>query len=90
METKELENIIKICNKATRPPWNSFIEERDHESGSNFIMTGDENDRDYDIEFFNIRKDDQDFIAMSRNVVPQLVSEIIRLQKILKDSSISF
>lgn len=90
METRELKKIINICNKATKAPWNSFIEGRNHESGSNFIMTGEENERDYDIEFFNIRKDDQDFIAMSRNQVPKLVDEIIRLQKILKDNSILF
>lgn len=90
METRELENIINMYNKATKAPWNSFIEGRDNESGSNFIMTGEENERDYDIEFFNIRKDDQDFIAMSRNEVPKLVEEIIRLQKILKDNSIPF
>ena len=90
MEARELESIINMCDKTTKSPWNSFIEGRNHESGSNFIMTGEENDRDYDIEFFNIRKYDQDFIAMSRNQVPKLVEEIIRLQKILKDNSIPF
>jgi hypothetical protein len=90
MEALKLNEIINICNKATKAPWKSFIEGRDHESGSNFIMTGEESDRDYDIEFVNIKNNDQDFIAMARTHIPDLVAEILRLQKILKENSISF
>ncbi|SNR95843.1 hypothetical protein [Flavobacterium sp. ov086] len=90
MEALKLNEIINICNEATKAPWKSFIEGRDHESGSSFIMTGEESDRDYDIEFINIKNNDQDFIAMARNKMPDLVTEILRLQKILNDNSITF
>ncbi|KOS06146.1 hypothetical protein AM493_08955 [Flavobacterium akiainvivens] len=86
----ELKQIIEITNKATKAPWTSYIEGRDHTSGSNFIMTGVEEDRDYDIDVDRLREEDQDFIAMARNTLPQLVDEILRLQKILNDNSIPF
>lgn len=90
MKETELNEIINICNKATKTPWKSYVEGRDNESGSSFIMTGDAKDRDYDIEFINIKENDQDFIAMARNQIPELIVEIIRLQKILKKNSIPF
>lgn len=80
MTESELKNIIEICNKATKSPWTSYIEGRDFDSGSSFIMTGDDEDRDYDIEFISIKPEDQDFIAMARNVIPLLVDEIIKLK----------
>lgn len=80
MTELELKNILEICNKATSAPWTSYVEGRDFESGSSFIMTGENKNRDYDIEFINIRPEDQDFIAMARNVIRALVEEIIKLQ----------
>ena len=82
MTNIEINNLINIINNATKAPWKSYIEGIDHYSGSNFIMTGEESNRDYDIESINIRNNDQDFIAMSRNFMPILIDEIIRLQKI--------
>lgn len=84
MTESELKNILEICNKATRIPWKSFIEGRDFVSGSNFIMTGEKQNRDYDIEFLNIKPEDQDFIAMARNVIPSLVDEILKLRSLQK------
>ncbi|UTX50783.1 hypothetical protein [Chryseobacterium sp. MA9] len=69
MTDLELKNIMEICNKATQSPWKSYIEGRDFNSGSSFIMTGEEENRDYDIEFISIRPEDQDFIAMARNMI---------------------
>ncbi len=80
MTTSELENILEICNKATVAPWISYIEGRDFDSGSSFIMTGENENRDYDIEFVKIKPEDQDFIAMARNVIPKLIDEIITLK----------
>ena len=37
---KELEEIKTRSQAATAGPWKSFLEGRDHDSGSNFIMTG--------------------------------------------------
>lgn len=47
---EELFLIKERCEKTTKGPWVSYIEGRDHSSGSNFIMTGDENNRGEDIE----------------------------------------
>ncbi len=79
MNEDELKKIIEICNKGTQGPWKSFIEGRDFTSGSSFIKTRDK-ENDYDIEFLNIRNDDQDFIAMARNILPLLIDEIIKLR----------
>jgi len=80
MTRSELENILEICNKATVAPWTSYIEERDFDSGSSFIMTGENENRDYDIEFVKIKPEDQDFIAMARNIIPKLIDEIVILR----------
>lgn len=80
MTELELKDILELCNKATKSPWTSYVEGRDFDSGSSFIMTGSENDRDYDIEFVQIKTEDLDFIAMARNVIPLLINEIIRLR----------
>lgn len=81
MTESELENIIEICNKATPSPWISYIEGRDFDSGSNFIMTGEKGNRDYNIEFISIKPENQDFIAMTRNAIPLLIDEIIKLKR---------
>ncbi|KAA2224505.1 hypothetical protein [Chryseobacterium sediminis] len=80
MTESKLKNIIEVCNKATPSPWTSYIEGRDFTSGSSFIMTGEKENRDYDIEFISIKPEDQDFIAMARNVIPLLIDEIIKLK----------
>lgn len=72
---KELKEILDRCNKATTGPWKSFIEGRDHESGSNFIQTPDG-----DIELLGGTRHDQDFIANSRSDIPKLIEEIKRLK----------
>ncbi|MBK1895629.1 hypothetical protein [Chryseobacterium paridis] len=80
MTELELKNILEICNKATAAPWTSYVEGRDFESGSSFIMTGKDEYRDYDIEFVKIKPEDQDFISMARNTIPVLIDEIIKLR----------
>ncbi len=40
MTKEEIEIIKDRCNATTIAPWVSYIEGRDCESGSNFIMTG--------------------------------------------------
>ena len=78
---KDIEEVKRIINKATKGPWKSYIEGRDHTSGSSFIKTGD---GDYDINFIKIRHEDQDFIALSRNIIPELIMEIEELRAKLK------
>jgi hypothetical protein len=89
MIESELEKILERCNKATKGPWRSFIEGRDHTSGTNFIMTGTPpNDRGDDIELIGGTNYDQDFIANARQDIPKLIEEVKRLRKILIDNKI--
>ncbi len=74
-----LRTIRQRCEKASSGPWISFIEGRDHESGSSFIRTAEGND----IELIGATDDDQDFIASSRQDVIVLLDEIEELKCIL-------
>jgi hypothetical protein len=72
-------------------PWVSFIEGRDCESGSSFIMTGIakgdniwHKTRGEDIYLSGATNDDQDFIAHARQDIPMLIAEIERLKALLK------
>jgi hypothetical protein len=71
---EELAEIQARCDRATPGPWTSYIEGRDHESGSSFIMTSGE-----DINRVGMSDDDQDFAAHAREDVPRLIAEIRRL-----------
>jgi hypothetical protein len=68
------------CEAATPGPWRSFVEGRDHTSGSNFIMTGEGSHRGNDIELSDATIADQDFIAHARQDIPRLLDEIRRLK----------
>jgi len=81
---QELEQILARCNATTAGPWKSYVEGRDHESGSDFIMTGMEPQRGNDIELIGALKQyDQDFIASAKQDIPLLVNEIKRLKKLI-------
>ena len=70
-------NQIENRLMATTPePWQSFVEGRDHTSGSNFIMTGGKLNRGSDIELIGASSEDQDFIAAARSDIPLLIKEI--------------
>jgi hypothetical protein len=77
----ELLEIRQRCDGATAGPWKSFIEGRDHASGSSFIMTGSDENRGQDIELSGGTVADQDFIAHAREDIPRLLEEIMTLRK---------
>lgn len=85
MTTEEIEAIKTRLAKVSSGPWKSFIEGRDHTSGSNFIMVGTDEDRVSDIELIGATNDDQDFIAAARQDIPRLIQEIERLWKLVKE-----
>lgn len=85
MKDTEIKQIKDRCERATKGPWISFVEGRDHTSGSSFIRTACD-----DIELTGASADDQDFIAHARQDIPALIEEICRLRKILDDNSISY
>ncbi len=85
MDINEINDIKERCEKATLGPWKSYIEGRDHTSGSSFIRTADE-----DIELTGATTNDQDFIAAARQDVPALIEEIYRLRQLLDDNHVSY
>jgi hypothetical protein len=90
MTNQELESIKARCEATSIAPWVSFIEGRDCESGSSFIMTGipkGENiwgeTRGEDLEISGATNADLDFIAHARQDIPDLINEIERLKNII-------
>jgi hypothetical protein len=83
MNASELMKIAKRCENATKGPWVSYIEGRDHTSGSNFIRTQGE-----DIELIGASDADQDFIAHARQDIPCLIDEIIRLRMAINNQEV--
>lgn len=88
MTDQELKEISNRCNAATKGPWKSYIEGRDHESGDNFIMTGINEGEDIwsdnrgaDIYISCATHADQDFIANSRQDIPRLLDEVRLLKQ---------
>jgi len=76
MTDKEIREIEERCNKATKGPWKSMVEGRDHTSGDSFIMTGGE-----DIYIDNpLLDNNQDFIANAKQDIPKLIAEIRKLK----------
>ena len=71
----ELDQIEARLRAAAPGPWKSFVEGRDHTSGSSFIATPGS-----DIELTGATAADQDFIAHARQDVPRLLYEIRRLR----------
>jgi hypothetical protein len=88
MSEEVLRQIQERINNAAPGPWISFVEGRDHSSGSNFIKV--KNGEHDDIELIGASTDDQDFIAHAREDMPRLLEEVRRLQHILKQHGIDY
>ena len=81
---KELFEIESRANQTQNGPWKAYIEGRDHESGSNFIMTGNDENRGEDIEMSGATIADYEFIANAKQDIPKLIAEIRELKKKLE------
>lgn len=77
MDEAYLKQVERRLVATTQGPWTSFVEGRDHTSGSSFIRTASE-----DIELSGATPADQDFIAHAREDVALLVAEVRRLRKL--------
>ena len=75
LSDKELSEIRKRAENATKGPWKAFVEGRDHECGSSFIQTQGE-----DIELTGAAEADYDFIAHARQDILILLDEIEKLR----------
>jgi hypothetical protein len=76
LSDKYLEQVERRLRVATAGPWISFVEGRDHTSGSNFIRTSGD-----DIELLGGSVANQDFIAHARQDVPLLLAEVRQLRE---------
>ncbi|UJJ50369.1 MULTISPECIES: hypothetical protein [Rhodanobacter] len=83
MTDEEIREIEARCNAATAAPWRSFIEGRDHMSGSDFIRTGGLDSSSPDIYLTDATHADQDFIAHARQDIPSLIAEVRRLKALV-------
>lgn len=83
LSEKDLNSIAARVAAASPGPWRSFIEGRDHQSGANFIMTGENGNRGDDIELSGATIADQDFIAAAREDIPRLLQAVRTLQSLL-------
>ena len=83
----ELIEIENRLNKSQNGPWKAFIEGRDHESGSSFIRTGTEKNRQVDIEMIGATIADYDFIANAKQDIPKLINEIRELKKLTENNA---
>jgi hypothetical protein len=84
---EELKEIELRCSEAQNGPWKAYIENRDHESGNSFIMTGEGVNRGEDIEALGATNADFDFIANARQDIPRLIKEIRLLKKIVRQTN---
>jgi hypothetical protein len=75
---EEIAEVRRRCERTTPGPWKSYVERREHMSGSDFIMTGGE-----DFYLTGASVADQDFIAHARQDIPRLLAEIQRLRRLL-------
>lgn len=82
---EELEAIATRVAAARPGPWKSFVEGRDHTSGSSFIKAGKGTSRGEDIELTGATVGDQDFMAAARQDVLLLLNEVRMLRKLLAD-----
>jgi len=82
---KDIEATRTRSQSARSGTWISFVEGRDHWSGSSFIRVGDSPTRADDIELSGATIADQAFKANARQDIPNLLEEIARLRKILEE-----
>ncbi len=87
MNIENIQKLKEMLPSVTAAPWISYVEGRDFTSGSSFIKTGDKN---YSIDFIELKEIDQDFIALCRNEVPFLIDELDRLRDILNKHQINY
>ncbi|MBM6499398.1 hypothetical protein [Flavobacterium macrobrachii] len=85
---KELVDIETRANQTQNGPWKAYIEGRDHESGSNFIMTGVEENRGEDIEMIGATIADYEFIANAKQDIPKLTAQIRELRRKLEKKAL--
>jgi len=83
MDEQVLLEIEARLAAATKGPWQSFVEGRDHLAGDSFIRTGGMDSDSPDIYLSGGTLQDQDFVAHARQDIPMLLAEVRRLRSLL-------
>lgn len=78
-----LEQVKKRYEAATKGPWISFVEGRNHLGGDSFIRRSMDDAID-DLYLHGATVEDQNFIANARQDIPLLLDEIYRLRGLLE------
>ena len=78
----ELQAMAERVDAASKGPWESFIDARDHFGGDNFIRIGGFDDDEADMyvsrDTTPANDADLDFIANARQDIPRLIAEVKR------------
>jgi hypothetical protein len=84
-----LDELWRLHELSTPPPWRSSIEGRDHSSGDSAIFTGLDDARGDDLFVMTYGRpadaNDLDLIAAARTYLPRLISEIRRLRAVAEE-----
>ncbi len=72
MNKNKLNKLDYLFEQTTPGVWVSFIEGRDHESGSSFIQTSES-----DIELSGASEADHDFIALVHELYPEMRKQMV-------------
>jgi hypothetical protein len=79
-----LAQLLKLTSEIDPVPWTAIVEGRDQTAGDSFIMVGDPSDRREDIyvsrDVSPVSPAVLDFIASARNVLPELLEELLTLR----------
>ncbi|MFT3775132.1 MAG: hypothetical protein QM820_58035 [Minicystis sp.] len=79
-----LEEILDRCAAAAPPPWTSFVEGRDHVSGSDMIARDTGDDDHDDLEIVGASAADLDFIATARHDLVQVARRLCYIPRPLR------
>lgn len=78
----ELARLDNLLAEGSPSPWTAFVEGRNHDSGSSFIMVGPQDGREDDMyvtrECSPAPASDLDLISEARTQLPRLIAEIRR------------
>ena len=81
INTREIEEIMKRASLASPGPWKAYLEGRDHEGGSDFIMIGEGSNRADDFEISGAKRADYDFGKYEDKILEEMLdSEQIKVK----------
>ncbi len=87
---QDLDTIEELMVRCDPGPWTASIEGRDHDSGEDFIQTGQGRERGEDLYVTRdsgpAPADYLDLIALLRTLAPDLIAEVRRCRDVTRDA----